>query len=193
MMKKIIEEKKILREKMLKKRRGLDRDFVTNSSKVIIDKLIKREEFKKATCISCYVNFEKEIETKDFINYSLSLGKTILVPIIIDKNIFLSKIESLDDLEPRTLGILEPMEERINLTDPKLVDLYILTGLAFDKNLNRLGFGAGYNDKAIKMLKPNTPKIALSYDFQVLDSIPIMDYDEKVDLIIGEKKEVSPK
>lgn len=189
--KSIIEEKKLLRLEVLKTRRSLSKEFVNNSSKIVIEKLIELKEYKNSSFIASYVSFENEIVTRELINHSLNIGKKVLVPIIINKDIYLSQIESLTDLQPRTLGILEPKEDKLNLIDPKLVDLYILTGLAFDRTGNRLGFGAGYNDKAIKKLSSSCKKIALTYDFNVFKSIPITPYDEKVDLIISEKENIN--
>jgi len=67
------------------------------------------------------------------------------------------------------------------------IDLVIVPGVVFDKNLNRIGFGKGYYDKILNRLKPSAKKVALAHDFQVLEDIPAEEHDVKMDMIITEK------
>ena len=81
-------------------------------------------------------------------------------------------------------GIPEPNSGIVVNPDILLVPL-----VAFDKNLNRLGYGAGYYDRAIKSLrkKKKTIAIGLAFDFQELNSIPISSYDQKLDYVVTNK------
>ena len=82
-------------------------------------------------------------------------------------------------------GIPEPSEGKIVYPDILLVPL-----VAFDKNLNRLGYGAGYYDRLIQSLKKRKTIIAigLAFDFQELHLIPTSKYDQKLDYIVTNKK-----
>ena len=62
--------------------------------------------------------------------------------------------------------------------------------VAFDKKLNRLGYGAGFYDRIIKSLKKNKKliTIGLAFDFQKVYFIPISKYDQKLDFIVTNKK-----
>jgi len=66
--------------------------------------------------------------------------------------------------------------------------LIIVPGVAFDLNLNRIGYGKGYYDRFLSKVSKNVPKIALAYDFQVLESISEGENDIKMDMIITEKR-----
>ena len=81
-------------------------------------------------------------------------------------------------------GIPEPSPGKIVFPDILLVPL-----VAFDKNLNRLGYGAGYYDRLIKSLKKNKKiiTIGLAFHFQEFYSIPISKYDQKLNYIITNK------
>ena len=61
--------------------------------------------------------------------------------------------------------------------------------LAFDKNLNRLGYGGGYYDRLIEKLskKKNIIKIGLAFSIQEIDKVPINMYDQKLDYIVTNK------
>ena len=81
-------------------------------------------------------------------------------------------------------GIPEPSMGKVVYPDIILVPL-----VAFDKNLNRLGYGAGYYDRLIQSIKKKKKilTIGLAFDFQELFSIPVSKYDQKLDYIITNK------
>ena len=82
-------------------------------------------------------------------------------------------------------GIPEPVSNKIVYPDILLVPL-----VAFDKKLNRIGYGGGFYDRYLKRLKriKKIITIGLAYSFQEVKKIPINDYDIKLDFIITEKK-----
>ena len=61
--------------------------------------------------------------------------------------------------------------------------------VAFDKNLNRIGYGGGFYDRYIRRISKKNKifKIGLAYSFQQVKKIPINKYDIKLDYIITEK------
>ena len=89
-----------------------------------------------------------------------------------------------DPLKINKYGIPEP--EPKNLVYP---DVLLIPLVAFDKNLNRLGYGGGYYDRLIKKLskKKNTIKIGLAFSIQEIDKVPINVYDQKLDYILTNK------
>jgi 5-formyltetrahydrofolate cyclo-ligase len=87
----------------------------------------------------------------------------------------------VDNIRSNNLERSNPDEKR----DPKYRDLMLLPGLAFDFRGNRIGYGAGYYDKYLATHRSESfYKIALAYDFQVVDRIPADEYDIRVDKII---------
>jgi len=101
----------------------------------------------------------------------------------IEKNFKMSFIQcSLNDpFVINQYGIPEPSSNKIVYPDILLVPL-----IAFDKNLNRLGYGAGYYDRLIESLKKRKKiiTIGLAFDFQEFYSIPTSKYDQKLDYIV---------
>ena len=63
----------------------------------------------------------------------------------------------------------------------------ITPGLAFDDNFSRLGKGGGYYDKFLSRAV-NAKKIALAYDCQLVEKVPIEPHDLKVDAVITPTK-----
>ena len=89
-----------------------------------------------------------------------------------------------DALKVNKYGIPEPQTKSIVYPDILLIPL-----LAFDKNLNRLGYGGGYYDRLIKKLSKEKKiiKIGLAFSFQKIDKVPINAYDQKLDYIVTNK------
>ena len=82
-------------------------------------------------------------------------------------------------------GIPEPGDGKVVYPDILLIPL-----VAFDKKLNRLGYGAGFYDRLIQSLKKrkNIITIGLAFDFQEVHLIPVSKYDQKLDYIVTNKK-----
>ena len=90
-----------------------------------------------------------------------------------------------DPLRVNKYGIPEPVSSKIFYPDILLVPL-----VAYDNNLNRLGYGGGYYDRYIEKLEKTKKiiKIGLAFSFQKISSIPIDQYDKRLDFIITEKE-----
>lgn len=181
--------KKLIRERMHKQRNSLSFEEVREKSKKIKDTLFSLSYIKESNKIMTYVSFKNEVSTIDIINELLKMGKEIIVPICDTKDYTLipSRILSMDELSVSYFGIMEPKEPFIRPVDPKDIDVILVPGLAFDRNRNRLGHGKGFYDRFLRGVKDDAIKIALAYDFQILDSIPVEDWDIPMDLIITNK------
>ena len=92
-------------------------------------------------------------------------------------------IDGIENLKKNHLDISEPVNGEICTN----IDVVIVPGIAFDKSGNRLGFGSGYYDKFLN-LHASIYKIALAFDFQLIDTIDIQEHDVPMDLIITENR-----
>ena len=89
-----------------------------------------------------------------------------------------------DPLKINKFGIPEPVSSKIFYPDILFVPL-----VAYDSSLNRLGYGGGYYDRYIEKIEKikKVTKIGLAFSFQKISSIPINQYDKKLDFIVTEK------
>ena len=90
-----------------------------------------------------------------------------------------------DPLKINKFGIPEPVSSNIFYPDILLVPL-----VAYDSSLNRLGYGGGYYDRYIEKIDKikKVTKIGLAFSFQRILSIPIDQYDKRLDFIVTEKE-----
>lgn len=189
----IFEDKKILRKEIITKRNNIDVTEKENMDKKILDRFYDSKYYKEAKHIFVYISYGSEINTKEIITKAFKDNKKIYVPRTEFKTRLMDAVEikSLDNLIKSSYGALEPSKEE-PYVDPNKLDLIVVPGLAFDRNGGRMGYGAGFYDRYFKKIsKENISKVtklALTYDFQVLDKVPMSEQDVPVDYIITEKE-----
>lgn len=141
--------KSSLRKKYKEFRRSIPPDIKKKKDSSIFQHILNSKLYKNSEMVLCYVSFKDEINTHDFINRAIKDGKIVGVPYCISgtRDMDFYKISSLDELEVRTYGVLEPVAKEENrLTDYKN-SICIMPGLSFDKFGYRLGYGGGYYDR----------------------------------------------
>ena len=169
-----------LRKKILKIRKSNNEQNIKIGFDKIIN-LLKKEKINKKNIGGYYpVNYEiddldilKEFEKKNF-NISLPVIKKNF-----DMNFF--KWSFCEPLKINKYGIPEPDSKILVYPDILLVPL-----VAFDKNLNRLGYGGGYYDRLITKLtkKKKILKIGMALSSQKIKKVPINKYDQRLDYIV---------
>ncbi len=177
-MKKSEIRKRILKLRKFKNLKKIEISF--NS----IFKVLKKKKCK-GKILGSYYPYNYEFDVTEILekfrikNYLISLPK-------IKKNFDMDFYQwSLKDpLKLNKYGIPEPISNKIIYPDILLVPL-----VAYDKNLNRIGYGGGFYDRYIKRLKEKKKviTIGLGYSFQKVKKIPTNKYDMKLDFVINEK------
>jgi len=182
--------KHTLKQEIIEKRKSLTKEEIKEKSSKIKDNFYSLNEFKNSKNLMMYVSFNKEVDTQDLIKELLDKEKNVIVPFVQKNNpiLQLSELKSFNELEPKTLGILEPKDEFVREFDIENVDLVIVPGLVFDQNGHRIGYGYGYYDKVLKKLKNNAKKIGFAFEFQLVEKIPEERHDVPVDILITEKR-----
>jgi len=172
-----------LRKKILKIREKNNKKNIQINFNQLI-KILKKEKITKKIIGGYYpINFEaddlellKKFEKNKF-NISLP---------VIKENFQMDfyKWSFSEPLKINKYGIPEPETKNIVYPDVLLVPL-----VAFDNNLNRLGYGGGYYDRLIAKLskKQKIMKIGLALSVQKIDKVPINIYDQKLDYIVTNK------
>lgn len=186
-------DKKSIRKNILKIRENLNIDEKKKMDDIIKEKLINSNEYLSAKNIFIYISYGSEINTKNIILKAIEDNKEVYVPRteVKTNNMDAVNIISFDKLIRNAYGILEPsnMEPFI---DPNELDLIVVPGVAFDNNKGRIGYGAGYYDRYFNKINKNNynriNKVALAYDFQIINEVPMDKYDMSVDCIIANSK-----
>lgn len=78
----------------------------------------------------------------------------------------------------------EPVGPRLGVDAIRQADLVFVPALAVDRTGVRLGRGGGSYDRALARVAPTTPVIALLYDDEVHDTLPVEPHDQRVSGVI---------
>ena len=176
-------KKSEIRKKILKFRKINSHKNIKINFNYLLKILKKEKNYGKV--VAGYYPFNYEVNTMSILeklekyNYLISLPK-------IKKNYQMDFFlwSTKDPLQINKYGIPEPISNEI-----KYPSILLVPVVAYDKNLNRIGYGGGFYDRYINKIKKrkNIITIGLAYSFQKVKKIPINDYDKKLDFIITEK------
>ena len=181
----LIHQKTRLREYLKQKRLELTQQQRLQYDRAIHTRLLAQLE--QAATVFCYVSTELEVDTRGIIEALWQSGKTVLVPKILNRTEMIAvRIRGWDTLCAGQLGILAPDTDE---AWPGKVDLCITPGLGFSENGDRIGYGRGYYDKWFAT-HPHSARIALCYECQVVDDIPVTETDVRMHGVITEKRAI---
>jgi len=175
-------KKEELRKALLKKLLNLTKKEVKEKSRKIQKNLEKLPLYKKAKRVMVYYPLKGEVDLLDMVRKA---KKDFCFPKIEGENLVPYLVKDLEkDFKKGKFGVKEPIGGRCEKIKEENLDLVIVPGLAFDYQKNRLGRGAGFYDRFLK--KVEKTKIGVAFDFQVLESLPYLSHDEKVDILVTE-------
>ncbi len=166
------------------------------ASAEICQRLLSHAGYQAAHTAMWYVHCRSEVRTLPAIVAQLSGDKRIVVPYCTvdaagEKQLGLWRLDALDGLQAGMWNILEPPRERwlepAKQVQADELDVVIVPGVAFDLQGGRLGNGAGYYDRLLQNVRPDTLLIGVCYQAQVLPQIEMQAHDVFMDLIVTEQ------
>ena len=157
----------------------------------LIFKLIRKHFSKKKIIIAGYYPSNYEVNILNFLQNATKKKFRIVLPVIrpLGKMSFKSWIFK-EPLYVSTFGTLEPK----NTSKEIIPDLIMIPLIAFDNQLNRIGYGKGYYDRIlqkISKIKKKTIFLGIAYSFQKCRKIPVNKYDFRLDYIFTERGIIS--
>lgn len=179
-------KKETVRESMRFLRRNMTENERKEKDAAIRNRLYELDQFKNASIVFPFVSFGTEVDTVEIIKRLFGDGRKVAVPRVQGDEMDFYLISSMTGLERGTMGILEPVSDRKVKIEEGVM---LLPGLAFDIKKNRAGYGGGYYDRYLaKHTCEGVYKIALAYDFQIVNDLEAEKHDKKPDMILTEKR-----
>ncbi len=175
--------KKHIRKRIIKARE------IKNKNNLKVKFSLLREELKKKIfkdkIIGSYYPVNFEADTFQLMKMFKQKGYKLSLPVIsskYDMNFYTWNLN--DPLHVNKYGIPEP-KSKIKV----IPSILLIPMVAYDKRLNRLGYGGGYYDRFLeKYEKKNILKIGLAITCQEVKKLPTNNFDKKMDYILTEKK-----
>jgi len=182
-------EKQGIRQKLLERLLSLTKNEIKRRSKNVEDRLSELPIYKQAKVIMVYYPLRGEADILRKIRKDLG-SKRFCFPVmdLKAKNLRIFEITNLDeDFCIGAWGVMQPDTEKTKEVDIKEIDVIIVPGLAFDRQRNRLGRGAGFYDRFLQDITPPTKKVGIAFEFQILENLPTnLSWDQKVDTVVSE-------
>ncbi len=153
-------------------------------------------QYRQARVVATYVGVKSEVGTRSLIEGRLARGEPTAVVYRKDGDLALALIQSIDELVPASFGLLEPVPSVV--ADPERrcvpadVDLFLVPGLAFDREGGRIGYGKGYYDRLLGGARPGAVFLALAFESQVVEQVPMLAHDVPVHLVMTERSTHRP-
>ncbi len=134
-----------------------------------------------------YGNIEKniEIESKNTTNDSLVVisDKRFYLPRVIGEDIVPCPFDKNDILRSGAFNVMEPTTIAVDKT---VLNIAFIPALAVDARFNRLGYGKGFYDRFLRNF--DGLRVVPIADDLIFDDIPHDELDERVDIIVSEKR-----
>ncbi|WP_274427622.1 5-formyltetrahydrofolate cyclo-ligase [Caldicellulosiruptor owensensis] len=170
---------------------GIRRKLVEPMRKLYLDILVYRNLKKLLSTfefqtIFIYMSLPYEVDTKRIMEYLIKKNKKVYVPKVVNSaEMVACEYKEENKLHRNKLGILEPSSTQ--QIPPSQIDVCIVPIVAFDKDLNRVGFGKGYYDRFLKKAAQHCVKVGVAYHFQKVKRIKAEEHDVKLDVIVTDR------
>lgn len=138
--------------------------------------------------VAGYWAMRGEIDVRPVLEVLAERGQVTALPVVVDRK---------GPLVFRRWTVGEPLEEgpygtrhpRADAEEVRPVCLLVPL-LAFDRRGYRLGYGGGYYDRTLALLRAQGPVVAIgiAYAGQEVEAIPTEPHDEKLDWVVTEKE-----
>src|SRR5574340_705049 len=158
-----------LRGAILARRDALSPDEIAGLSRAARDHLLSLPEFAAAHVVMVFITFGSEVDTLPLLGCAIAQGKRVLAPRTdrAAKSLLPCEIRDPEqDLAPGAYGIREP-REGCQPSDPGEIDLVIVPAAVWGEDGYRVGYGAGYYDRFLKLV-PRARRIGLGFELQVV-------------------------
>jgi 5-formyltetrahydrofolate cyclo-ligase len=181
-------DKAALRREVLARRSALtDR---ASRSLAVEARLRSLPEFGRAGTIASYVGVGEEVATVPLIEDALARNLTVAVPWRDGNDLHLARILAMAELVPVSFGLLEPpsglASSPARRLAPEDAGLLLVPGVAFDRDGGRLGHGKGFYDRLLARAGAGPLRIALAFECQMVERVPMVAGDERMDLVVTE-------
>jgi 5-formyltetrahydrofolate cyclo-ligase len=178
-------DKQTLRREALARRDGLTPAQRGALGETISARLLQLAGYWPPGPVSGYWPIRSEYDPLPVLKTLASGGRTILLPRVGPDGLSFHRFAFGDRLVKAGFGLSEPAFDA-----PEGIPAIMLVPLAaFDRRAHRIGYGAGYYDRAIaRLCESGTPPrtIGVAFTTQEVDEVPDERHDRKLDVICTE-------
>ncbi|MBQ7192592.1 MAG: 5-formyltetrahydrofolate cyclo-ligase [Paludibacteraceae bacterium] len=175
----VAKEKAEIRGLDSQRRRVMTPEEVLEGSHKIVEQIERMHCFKEAKTVLVYYPMHNEVDLRSLVKKYADEKQFLLPATLTSHLIEVREYIKGEPLKKGRFGIPEPQTPAFK----GAIDLVLVPGVAFDKDLHRLGRGGGYYDRFLKRVKIKM-KIGVCYDFQLHDRLPHAVFDQLMNRVV---------
>jgi 5-formyltetrahydrofolate cyclo-ligase len=154
---------------------------------LVVDRFLALPEMASARAVMAFWSFGSEVPTQPLLARLHEAGLRVALPRIVDGDLEARTYAPGDPVTLASFGAGEPANgETIPPTD---LDVIVVPGVAFDRRGGRIGYGGGYYDRFLRLVRADARRIAIAFGVQLVDDpLPAGPFDLPVDLVVTESE-----
>jgi 5-formyltetrahydrofolate cyclo-ligase len=174
-------DKAALRRRVVAARAAMPADDRATAGKMIRDHVLSLPQVAAAGTIAAYYPVGTEPDTRSLVYALWKRGSYVVLPLLLpDGDLDWASYEGPDSLVPGPRGLLQPAEPPRGIPTVSRADVVLVPAVAVDRSGYRLGRGGGSYDRALARVGGQVPSIALLYDDELVDEVPVDEHDQAV-------------
>lgn len=182
-----------VRAQLKQQRRSLDPELIASASDEISRQFWQRVATRRALNIGVYMCTAGEVDCGSIIATAWQRKKRVFAPVLRGRRLVFAPMQPSTKLATNRFGILEPVYQDSSLLSLRQLDIVITPLLAFDRQLNRIGMGAGYYDRSFAFSRnqgtwQHPLLVGVAYSFQRIAAIRPNSWDVPLHVVITEKE-----
>ena len=189
----MLDAKRALRARILRQRDAIPAAALAAASASIAAALAARDDFVSSRSVLLTLPFGSEWDTRALLAAALAQSKTVALPRVnpASRMLEICAITHVEnDAAPGYRGIPEP-GAHCPMLDVASIDWVLVPGLAFDAAGGRMGYGGGYYDRLLPLLRNDARRIGGAFELQLVDRVPAASHDVPIDAVVTETRTVS--
>lgn len=181
--------KAVLRQRARTLRNTVPAEAIAQRSAVIVRRLAELPEIAQAQVVALFYPMERrhEVDLRALDATLRGRGARLVYPAIDPQTRVMTfrSAGALSDLEERGMMFREPAAAA---EEAAAIDVIVVPALQVDERGQRIGYGAGFYDKALPRFAPPARTIIVAFDFQLIPEVPVTEGDVACDVVVTDKR-----
>jgi len=176
-----------------KRLRGLRNTYpaaaLAKRSERIVETLDELDAIANAKTVSLFwpIEARHEVDLRDLDARLRARGVAIAYPSLEETGEMTFRVSTVEGLTEDPLGFRGAPQ---SAPEPENIDAIVIPAIALDAEGRRLGYGAGFYDRALPRFAP-AKKIGVAYDFQLLAEVPVSPNDVTMDIVVTDARVIT--
>jgi len=176
-----------LRKRLRALRRTTPAAALAKRSERIVEQLVALDAIANATRVALFWPIEErhEVDLRPLDAALRARGAHVAYPCIGEHRTHMTfRFCAPDKLVMESLGFRGAPQDAL---EAESLDAIVAPAIALDASGNRLGYGAGFYDRAL-LRYPSSIKIGVAYDFQLLAEVPVNADDVAMNVVVTDAR-----